>query len=244
MWTLGMALLRLRGETGIQRPSDRSRAEGTLQSPQRILASLGSRRTQVRMLFESSTLVVNGVVERVATDCTWIRADHPPPSDLSVRGMVVFSFWHQGAAFAVTTIVVGEERAGETWRVALHSPDNLPRFECRTAFRVPVVDLSVAFRWGAHSTTAHLPDISYGGCCVELPTGSAPPPVGTSIAVELDPATALTMRGSVRSISAPRVRIFFDDCRQGSALVPPAGLVRFVDDLQRAWIATGVERSG
>lgn len=196
------------------------------------------------MLFESSAMVVNGVVERVTADCTWIRADRPPPTDLAVRGMVVFSFWHQGAAFAVTTIVVGEEREEDLWRVALHSPDNLPRFECRTAFRVPVVDVSVAFRWGAHSTKAHLHDISYGGCCVELPTGSALPPVGTPIAVEFDPGTALTMRGSVRSISARRVRIFFDGCRQGSALVPPVELVRFVDDLQRAWIATGVERSG
>lgn len=194
------------------------------------------------MLFESHDAALTGVVEEVSQDCTWIKADQRPPSDLAVFGAVVFSFWYEGAAYAVTTIVVGEERTDLAWRVALQSPKDLPRFECRSAFRVPVLSHPIALKWGTFRVNGHLTDISYGGCCLSLPGGLEPPTVGAQVTVELDARAGLMIRGSVRGGEGPNLRIIFEDSRQGAQLLPPEALVRFVDELQRAWIASGVER--
>lgn len=241
MWGFRMSLLR--AVEGKDPEAAASCAEAKGRSPQRILESLGILRTPVRMLFESHDAALTGVVQEVSQDCTWVRADQRPPSDLAVFGAVVFSFWNEGAAYAVTTIVVGEERTEAAWRVALQSPKELPRFECRSAFRVPVLSHPIVLKWGTLRVNGHLTDISYGGCCLSLPPGIEPPPVGMQVAVDLEARAGLMISGSVRGAESRKLRIIFEDTRQGSQILPPEALVRFVDGLQRAWIASGVKRT-
>ncbi len=154
---------------------------------------------------------------------------------------VGLTFWDDGSAFACVAAVLleGVEANGQH-RLRLTVPPNLPRFETRTSFRVPIlVGVGLVVRWTGGGTTQAVAvlDLGCGGARIELPVDHAAPPVGKTGRVRLSfQALVVDVEGEVRGLEGNHARLMFPESWRGPTFAPPGDLCRLVDEVERVWI--------